>query len=229
MSGDLVTQETLKVVPEIHQNGKTMESPPAITPVPEEPAEEPTKTSVEAISEQPAEIITNGSVIDGPAPPAPPKDEPATTTDKNAGLDPAPSNPTEVAPPKPEFLVTNPALSQFFDRLPSILENAGYTEMWGVTLKDSSDPPTANVMIKFLRANDGIVKQAEVQLTKALEWRKKFDPLALAEKAHFSSTKFGGLGYITTYQDPKFGEVIFTWNIYGFVKSIDQTFGNFEE
>jgi phosphatidylinositol transfer protein SFH5 len=49
------------------------------------------------------------------------------------------------------------------------------------------------------------------------------------EKARFSSTKFSGLGYITTYKDPKSGEVIFTWNIYGSVKSVDQTFGDVEE
>ncbi|KAN0079178.1 CRAL-TRIO domain containing protein [Elaphomyces granulatus] len=212
MSGDPVTQETLKAVPETH--------------VPGEPAEKPTKTPAEPMSEQPIEITTNGSAIDGPAPPAPPKDEPATATDK---ANPAQPNPAEAEPPKPEFLAKNPALSQFFDCLPTILENAGYAEIWGVSLKDSSDPPTANVMIKFLRANDGVVKQAEVQLTKALEWRKKFDPLALVEKARFSSTKFGGLGYITTYKDPKSGEVIFTWNIYGSVKSVDQTFGDVEE
>ena len=130
---------------------------------------------------------------------------------------------------KPSFLAKNPALGKLFDRLPSILEKAGHSEMWGVTLKDASDPPTANVVIKFLRANEGDTKLAEEQLSKALEWRKKMDPLTLADKARFNRTKFGGLGYVTTYDQPNAGEGVFTWNIYGAVKDINGTFGDVDE
>lgn len=130
---------------------------------------------------------------------------------------------------KPDYLAKNPALSEFFDRLPAILSSAGHDEMWGVTLRDSADVPTVNVMIKFLRANEGNVKQAEDQLIKALQWRKEMDPTALVDTASYSASKFGGLGYLTTYQDANGKETVVTWNIYGAVKKIDETFGNMDE
>ncbi|GKZ27259.1 non-classical phosphatidylinositol transfer protein (PITP) [Aspergillus brasiliensis] len=128
-------------------------------------------------------------------------------------------------PAQPEYLAKNPALSQFFDRLSAILSSTGHNEMWGVTLKDSSDVPTVNILIKFLRANEGNVKLAEEQLTKALKWRKEMNPLALTE-GHYSAERYGGLGYVTKYPEANGKEVIVTWNIYGNVKSIDQTFGD---
>ncbi|PGH32292.1 phosphatidylinositol transfer protein SFH5 [[Emmonsia] crescens] len=130
---------------------------------------------------------------------------------------------------RPEYLSKNPALSQLFEKLTSILKKADYNEMWGVTLKDSDDVPTVNVLIKFLRANEGNVKLAEEQLTKALEWRKKMDPLALAEKASYSSSKFQGLGYVANYKDQNQRDVVFTWNIYGSVKDVNRTFGDVDE
>ncbi|KAL5355388.1 phosphatidylinositol transfer protein sfh5 [Aspergillus floccosus] len=130
---------------------------------------------------------------------------------------------------KPDYLAKNSALSEFFDRLPAILSTAGHNEMWGVTLKDSADVPTVNVMIKFLRANEGNVKQAEDQLTKALQWRKEMNPTALVDTASYNASKFGGLGYLTTYTDANGKETVVTWNIYGAVKSIDDTFGNMDE
>jgi hypothetical protein len=148
---------------------------------------------------------------------AKPADEPAS--EEKASKEPA-------AEAKPSFLTKKPELSQLFDHLPSILEKTGHPEMWGVTLKDSNDPPTANVLIKFLRANEGNAKLAEEQLTKALEWRKKMDPLSIADAARFSKTKFGGLGYVTTYNASK---EVFTWNIYGAVKDINGTFGDVDE
>lgn len=138
---------------------------------------------------------------------------------------------TEATPTdtRPEYLSKNPSLIQFFERLSSIKEKTGHGEMWGVTLKDSDDIPTVNVLIKFLRANEGNVKLAEEQLTKALEWRKKMNPLDLADNTSFDASKFKGLGYISNYKDSKGREVVFTWNIYGAVKDIDKTFGNLDE
>ncbi|KAL2810179.1 CRAL/TRIO domain-containing protein [Aspergillus granulosus] len=104
--------------------------------------------------------------------------------------------------------------------------------MWGVPLKhDATDVPTINVLIKFLRANAGDLKLAEEQLTKALEWRKEYDPLTLvdSEKKSYAEAKFGGLGYLTTYEREGKGDLIVTWNIYGAVKKIDDTFGDIEE
>ncbi|PGH07357.1 phosphatidylinositol transfer protein SFH5 [Blastomyces parvus] len=129
---------------------------------------------------------------------------------------------------RPEYLSKNPALSEFFEKLASIVKKADHNEMWGVTLKDSDDIPTVNVLIKFLRANEGNVKLAEEQLTKALEWRKKMNPLALIEST-YSSSKFQGLGYVTNYKDKNQGDVIFTWNIYGSVKDVNRTFGDIDE
>ncbi|PWY79571.1 CRAL/TRIO domain-containing protein, partial [Aspergillus heteromorphus CBS 117.55] len=134
----------------------------------------------------------------------------------------------EEKPAQPEYLAKNPALSQFFDRLPSILSATSYNEMWGVSLKDSSDVPTVNVLIKFLRANEGNVKLAEEQLTKALQWRKEMNPIALAD-GHYSAEKFGGLGYVTKYPEANGKEVITTWNIYGSVKNVEATFGDSDE
>jgi hypothetical protein len=227
MSVEPTAVEAPQAVPESQPAEKTQETTTIVAPVSEEKPEEKTEEKqekseekpAEATTEQPAEVTptANGSATAEPAPAVPNKDEPATTTDESQ------------APGKPEFLTKNPSLSQLFDRLPAILEKASYKEMWGVPLKDFNDPPTANVLIKFLRANEGNVKQTEEQLTKALEWRKKLNPLELAENARFSAEKFAGLGYNTFYNDAKYGKVIFSWNIYGAVKDINATFGDVDE
>ncbi|KAF7596616.1 Non-classical phosphatidylinositol transfer protein (PITP) [Aspergillus hancockii] len=129
---------------------------------------------------------------------------------------------------RPEYLAKNPALSELFDRLPTILSSSGHDEMWGVPLKDSTDVSTVNVLIKFLRANEGNVKLAEDQLTKALQWRKQTNPTALVE-GRYSTKKFGGLGYLSTYKDANGKDVVVTWNIYGGVKDLGTTFGNVDE
>ncbi|KAJ6034683.1 uncharacterized protein N7446_009437 [Penicillium canescens] len=129
---------------------------------------------------------------------------------------------------KPAYLTKTPALGQFFDRLPAILTSIGHDEMWGVQLKDSADVPTVNVLIKFLRANEGNVQAAEDQLRKALQWRKDMNPLALIESGKYSASKYAGLGYLTTYE--KDGRpLVFTWNIYGAVKDVNATFADSDE
>jgi len=112
-----------------------------------------------------------------------------------------------------------------------------HPEIWGVTLADpASHVPTQIILQKYLNANDGDVVKARDQLTRTLEWRAKMKPLDLIEKS-FSRTKFGGLGYVTQYTSATEGEKaaepeskeVFTWNIYGGVKSIDETFGKLDE
>lgn len=138
------------------------------------------------------------------------------------------AKPEEPKAEKPAYLSKNPALGELFSRLPTILGNVGHAEMWGVPLKDSDDIPTVNVLIKFLRANEGNAKAAETQLSKALQWRKDVNPLALAESAKHSAAKFEGLGYLTTYEEN--GQpLVFTWNIYGAVKDISATFADTDE
>lgn len=129
---------------------------------------------------------------------------------------------------KPAYLTSIPSLGQFFEHLPEILSKTGHTEMWGVPLKDSDDIPTVNVLIKFLRANEGNLSAAEEQLRKALEWRKATNPLELINSGKYSASKYGGLGYLTTYeQDGR--PLVFTWNIYGAVKDMSATFADSDE
>ncbi|KAJ5176803.1 Phosphatidylinositol transfer protein sfh5 [Penicillium canariense] len=154
-------------------------------------------------------------------------EEQETAKDVAAAPEPA-AKPEEQKPEQPAYLTKIPGLSQFFEHLAQILSSTGYNEMWGVTLKDSEDVPTVNVLIKFLRANEGNVQGAEDQLRKALEWRKKTDPLALAQSGRYSASKYGGLGYLTTYeQDGR--PLVFTWNIYGAVKDVGSTFADSDE
>ncbi|PYI12162.1 CRAL/TRIO domain-containing protein [Aspergillus sclerotiicarbonarius CBS 121057] len=171
----------------------------------EEQAEEPKEVKAEEPKEEPKQE---------------PKEEPEEPKEEKKE--------EEEKPAQPDYLAKNPALGQFFDRLPTILSSTGYNEMWGVSLKDSSDVPTVNVLIKFLRANEGNVKLAEEQLTKALQWRKEMNPVALAD-GHYSAERYGGLGYVTKYPETSGKEVIVTWNIYGSVKSVDATFGDVDE
>jgi hypothetical protein len=115
----------------------------------------------------------------------------------------------------------------------TLAKAAAHPEIWGVILADpDSHVPTRIILQKYLNANDGDLARAKDQLTKTLEWRAKMKPLELAKKV-FSKTKFDGLGYVTKYvqegsTEPE-GKEVFTWNIYGGVKSIDKTFGKLEE
>ncbi|KAK4192327.1 CRAL-TRIO domain-containing protein [Podospora australis] len=112
-------------------------------------------------------------------------------------------------------------------------QDHGHPEIWGVPLSDPAiHIPSQIVFQKYLNANDGDVTKAKDQLLKTLEWRAKTKPVDLAHKA-YNKTKFAGLGFVSTYtaaeeSEPEHREV-FTWNIYGGVKSIDETFGNLEE
>ncbi|KAH8591436.1 putative phosphatidylinositol transfer protein sfh5 [Bisporella sp. PMI_857] len=121
-------------------------------------------------------------------------------------------------------------LKALFAELPSITETAGYTEMWGVQLSEDSHIPTTIVLEKFLRANNRDVAKAKAQLIEALKWRKKIQPAKLLADNEFDATKFGGVGYVTTYPGADGGKKeIVTWNIYGAVKDNKATFGNLEE
>lgn len=156
------------------------------------------------------------------------QDAPAVAASEAQAEAEAEAEPAQPQEQKPEYLTKIPSLSQFFDHLPKILTSTGHSEMWGVPLKDSDDIPTVNVLIKFLRANEGNLQAAQDQLHKALVWRKQTNPLELVESGRFSATKYGGLGYLTTYeQDGR--PLVFTWNIYGAVKDMSSTFSDSNE
>ncbi|KAK4220614.1 phosphatidylinositol transfer protein SFH5 [Podospora fimiseda] len=112
-------------------------------------------------------------------------------------------------------------------------QSHGHPEIWGVPLSDpETHIPSQVVFQKYLNANDGDLVKAKEQLISTLDWRAKTKPIELAHKA-FNKKKFEGLGYVTTYvadeeSEPEHKEV-FTWNQYGSVKSIDETFGDLEE
>ncbi|KAL4886306.1 CRAL-TRIO domain-containing protein [Aspergillus karnatakaensis] len=209
------------------------------------PAPEPAPTAATPATPAPAAAESSPAVPEPATAPAPavaiaePAAAPTTAPEPKSEAEPEPEQPAAGAAeeakdktPKPEYFTKTPALEQLFSRLPTILTATGHAEMWGVPLKhDATDIPTVNVLIKFLRANAGDVKLAEDQLTKALEWRKENDPLALVDSAKnsYSEAKFGGLGYLTTYQREGKGDLVVTWNIYGAVKKIDETFGDVTE
>jgi hypothetical protein len=201
------TTETQIAEPQSETKPETTTAQPAIEPLPLTTAAEPTTT------EPPAEADKAAASEQQPPQPEEEKPEPVA----------------EQQPEQPAYLAKNPALARFFERLPAILSSTGHAEMWGVPLKDSDDAPTVNVLIKFLRANEGNVKLAEEQLTKALKWRKEMNPSALAESTSYSATKFGGLGYLTVYKEANGAETVVTWNIYGGVKDINTTFGDMDE
>lgn len=207
------------------QNAPVAPVAPVATAVPEEAVNKPVETPATAAENTEQTVAKDGTAS------APVKEEVAAndaTVAATGTAEPEAAKPEEPKVEQPAYLSKNPALGELFNRLPTILESTGHTEMWGVELKDSNDVPTVNVLIKFLRANEGNAKAAETQLSKALKWRKEVNPLALAESAKYSATKFGGLGYLTTYEENG-RPLVFTWNIYGAVKDISATFSDTDE
>ncbi|KAK4148356.1 CRAL-TRIO domain-containing protein [Chaetomidium leptoderma] len=159
-----------------------------------------------------------------------------TATTATPDVPDAPEAPA--APAATEATVTTDAKEPAVESTPiaqlwALAKATGHPEIWGVTLADpEAHVPTRIILQKYLNANDADLAKAKDQLTKTLEWRAKTKPLELVTKA-FSKAKFDGMGYVTKYlqegsTEPESKEV-FTWNIYGGVKSIDDTFGNLEE
>jgi hypothetical protein len=143
-------------------------------------------------------------------------------TSRQAFTDPPGERPVSLSAP----------LKELARLLPDLISKTGHSEIWGVTLSSpESHVPTQIVLQKYLNANDGVVAKAADQLHKTLEWRAKTKPLDLV-KQRFNKSKFGDLGYLTTYSkgdEPAHPRQVFTWNIYGSVQSIDDTFGSLPE
>jgi phosphatidylinositol transfer protein SFH5 len=85
------------------------------------------------------------------------------------------------------------------------------------------------ILQKFLRANANDFTGAKTQLTNALKWRKSYQPMKAVDEV-FDSTKFGGLGFVTTIKgakETKNDADVATFNIYGAVgKDTKTTFGD---
>lgn len=130
----------------------------------------------------------------------------------------------KVAPTEP---VETSALQQLWK---SVQEHS-HDEIWGVKLADPQNyVPSQIVLQKYLNANDGDVEKAKAQLTSTLDYRAKMNASRLVMK-HYSKEKFAGLGFITSYDGEAAtpdSRVVFTWNIYGGVKDIQQSFGDMD-
>jgi len=104
-------------------------------------------------------------------------------------------------------------------------------DVWGLVLADPAiHVPSQIVLQKYLNANNQDVARAKEQLRSTLDWRANKKPSELIKKK-YSSEKFAGLGYITSY--PIEGIIpankeVFTWNIYGGVKDIQKSFGDLD-
>ncbi|KAG9786149.1 hypothetical protein KCU88_g2340, partial [Aureobasidium melanogenum] len=160
-----------------------------------------------------------------------PAEKPSTATETTANDAPAtapePNKQTEKTEPAADKKATP------IEELWALAKSHGHGEIWGVTLADPANHvPTQIILQKYLNANDGDVGKAKDQLRKTLDWRTKMQPLEWIKKK-FNRNKFQGLGYVTVYGeadsvDPEAKEII-TWNIYGSVKNMEETFGNLDE
>ncbi|KAK3949149.1 CRAL-TRIO domain-containing protein [Pseudoneurospora amorphoporcata] len=194
----------------------TESEPDVAKPTQEEPkVAKPTELQAAAPIEAPLPATTAGETTE-------PQSAPAQDTD----------SPAHDKKPESGTASQLPPLAQLW----KAAEGHAHFEIWGVPLSDPERHiPTQIIFQKFLNANDGDVEKAKAQLLKTLDWRQKTQPQQLVRKM-FSKAKFDGLGYVTTYtagdepavDEPEQKEV-FTWNLYGTVKSLDETFGNLRE
>ncbi len=236
-SGTVATAEPIALAEE---SAIEPSAPPSteIVPTNTRTVEEP-DSKAESSEAPPAQTETTAEApIPAPAvaPPPPEKDvENAVTSPASPQAEPMPAVPAAAPVPTfdPDTLhpQTLPAANaKLFADLPEIIKEADHGEMWGVKLKDASHVPTTIVIEKFLRANSKDVAKAKAQLIEALKWRKEMDPAKLLTETEFDSKKFAGLGYVTVYPKTESHEKeIVTWNIYGVVEDLKETFGNVEE
>ncbi|WVF67791.1 phosphatidylinositol transfer protein SFH5 [Kwoniella sp. CBS 6097] len=129
----------------------------------------------------------------------------------------------------PELNVDHP-LHQLHAKLLEILKEADHSQIWGVTLSAETPPKFSTLLIlqKYLRSVSNDVGQAATALTKTLRWRKDFDLDGAGEKVEKEfGPDFEGLGYVTSVKHDGQDEIV-TWNVYGAVKSLKDTFGDLD-
>ncbi|WWC72310.1 uncharacterized protein I206_106272 [Kwoniella pini CBS 10737] len=121
-------------------------------------------------------------------------------------------------------------LLQLHSRLPTILEEANHSQIWGVRLIKTTPPAFSSLLIlqKYLRSVANDVDNAAENLTKTLKWRKEFG----LDKENAIPEEFGpdfeGLGYVTQVGKENGGANIVTWNVYGAVRDIKKPFGDLQ-
>jgi len=183
------------------------------------------KTDAQESSAVPTEALANLEVSDKqpeqgipPAASAPPSDPKPAEEDSN----------------EPTWPATTPdhPLTKLFALVPSIIDDASYSEIYGVQLSPTSPFHTKLILQKFLRANQGDVEKAKLQLLETLKWRKEFDPVSAVGES-FEKERFEGLGYVVEVEGvPESsgvggsGRDVVTFNVYGAVKDNKATFGD---
>lgn len=217
-----------------------MSDKPVETPVVEAA---PAETAVEApaaaaTTEAAPDVAGTPAAAAAPAEEVKPVEESAapTAVAEEKPADTPAAAPTAAAEETPAETATETSAVTPIQALYTAAKEHGHPEVWGVTLADpATDMPSQIVFQKYLNANDGNLDKAKDQLLKTLAWRAKTKPLELLARA-YNREKFSGLGYVTSYTaedtyDPAAPETkeVFTWNVYGNTKSIDQTFGDVQE
>ncbi|CAK7271306.1 Non-classical phosphatidylinositol transfer protein (PITP) [Sporothrix epigloea] len=210
---------------------------PAVEAAPSETAVEAPATA--ATTEAVPDVVETPAAAAAPAEEAKPVEEsaavPAAVAEEKPAETPAVA-PTAAVEEAPVETATETSAITPIQALYTAAKEHGHPEVWGVTLADpATDVPSQIIFQKYLNANDGNLDKAKDQLLKTLAWRAKTKPLELLARA-YNSEKFSGLGYVTSYTaegtyDPAAPETkeVFTWNVYGNTKSIDQTFGDLQE
>lgn len=181
----------------------------------------PSASTTEAAA-SPSEVESKPAIDLATEPvPTAPSDAPA------ASADPAPAAEKEITVDGWGTLKPSHPLIQLHAKLPAILKAAGHSQIWGVTL-DASTPNFATLLIlqKYLRSVADNVEEAATALEKTLKWRAEFglDKATPIWEENFGA-EFNGLGYVTRLNS---GEVV-TWNLYGAVKDLGETFGNLDK
>jgi hypothetical protein len=121
-------------------------------------------------------------------------------------------------------------------KLESLITEASHDEIWSVPLSEPS-PQRTLVLKKYFTAHK-TVPATVAALLATLKWRKSFEPLKAVSETH-DTTKFAGLGYVTTVDAASTAEdtvksggggrrAVITWNVYGAVKDHQKTFGDLD-
>jgi hypothetical protein len=228
---------SLTHIPKNH-NSKMAAKPEDVTTAPADTAPAPSETQPEAapkVEEKtapqestaaPTEALENLKLsekkIDDGIPPA------ATTA---APTDTQTSPAASSTPTWPETPPDHP-LTKLFALLPSIIDEASYSDVYGVTLSPTSPFHSKLILQKFLRANQGDLDKAKQQLLETLRWRREFDPKSAVDES-FEKERFDGLGYVMEIEGvPESvngnGKDVVTFNVYGAVKDNKVTFGDLE-
>ncbi|BEI80383.1 hypothetical protein CcaverHIS002_0109120 [Cutaneotrichosporon cavernicola] len=176
---------------------------------------------------------TAGATDTGPALSALEVVNPPSAAEAAAASADATSSPPDAEPEGPEITIEgwgtlkpSHPLIKFHKRLPAIVEASRHRLIWGVTLNPTT--PTFSTMLilqKWLRSVAGDLDAAAAALESTLTWRREFGLDGAKPIWEETFEGFDGLGYVTHLSS---GEVV-TWNLYGSIKNLGETFGDLDK